>query len=110
MFHNNRGTYVILLTSIAILLTQSVQGLSPGAKQKRSDEIQFLNPNELSRPTGYTHVVVVPQGKLVYVSGQASLDAKVNVVGSGDLRSRTTQALENLKLALPAAAATLNHA
>ena len=69
-------------------------------------QAQFLNPAGLSKPTGYTHVVVAQPGKLVYISGQVALNAAGEVVGKGDLRAQVTQVMENLKTALAAAGAT----
>jgi enamine deaminase RidA (YjgF/YER057c/UK114 family) len=107
MFKNNRVPEVmLLLLGIVILSMQLLHGQGPAAKQNQSDQIQFLNPTGLSTPPGYTHVVIVQSGKLVYVSGQVSLDSEGKVVGIGDLRSQTAQAMENLKLALAAAGAT----
>lgn len=55
-------------------------------EQKQCEASQFLNPAGLSKPPGYTHVVVQP-GKMIFVSGQVSLNANGEVVGNGDLRA-----------------------
>jgi len=68
---------------------------------------QFLNPAGLSKPNGYTHVVIVQPGTLVYVSGQVALNVGGEVVGKNDLRAQVTQVMENLKTALAAAGASL---
>ena len=44
--------------------------------------------------------------RIIYVSGQVSVDARNNVVGHGDLGKQTQVALENLSKALAAAGAT----
>ena len=64
------------------------------------------NPPSLSKPTGYTHVVEVIQGKTVYIAGQVSFDASGTLVGKGDFAAQTRQVMENLKAALAAAGAT----
>jgi enamine deaminase RidA (YjgF/YER057c/UK114 family) len=46
-------------------------------------------------------------GKLVYISGQVAWDAKGEIVGKGNFRVQVTKALENLKIALTAAGATM---
>jgi enamine deaminase RidA (YjgF/YER057c/UK114 family) len=56
---------------------------------------------------GYTHVVVTEPRTLVYISGQVAWDTNGKIVGKGDLRVQVTKALENLKLALTAAGATM---
>jgi len=69
---------------------------------------ELLNPAGLSKPTGYTHVVMVSPGNLVYISGQVSLNAHGEVVGEGDLRAQATQVYVNLKTALAAVGASFN--
>ena len=71
----------------------------------RAGGLEFLNPAGLSSPTGYTHIVVAQPGKIIYVSGQVALNVAGEVVGKGDLRAQTTQAMENIKTALAAAGA-----
>jgi 2-iminobutanoate/2-iminopropanoate deaminase len=70
-------------------------------------QTRFLNPDGLNKPMGYTHVVVTEPRKLVYISGQVAWDTNGEIVGKGDLRVQVTKALENLKLALTAAGATM---
>ena len=71
---------------------------------------QFLNPEGLilSKPLGFTQVVVVQPSKLAYVSGQIPVNAKGDVVGKGDFRAQVTQVMENIKTALGAVGATTN--
>ena len=68
---------------------------------------EFINPEGISKPTGYTHVVVARPGKIVYISGQVANDKSGKVVSS-DLKSQATQVFENLKTALAAAGATFD--
>jgi enamine deaminase RidA (YjgF/YER057c/UK114 family) len=67
---------------------------------------QHINPPALSRPTGYTHVIVAPAGRTVYIAGQVSLDSGGRVVGPGDFRAQTERVFANLELALQSAGAT----
>ena len=90
---------------VAAALLAAAQG---ERTSKEPTKIQFLNPQGLSKPMGYTQVVVAQSGKLVYVSGQVPLNASGEVVGKGDLRAQVTQVMDNLKIALAAAGATLN--
>ena len=69
---------------------------------------EFLNPLELCKTHGWTHVVSTAGGKTIHISGQASVDADGNVIGKGDLKRQTEQTFENLRLALEAAGATWN--
>ena len=47
-------------------------------------------------------------GNAVYVSGQIALNPEGNVVGKGDIKAQTRQALENVKSVLQAAGASLD--
>jgi reactive intermediate/imine deaminase len=68
--------------------------------------MKHTNPDSLSKPAGYTHLVEVTGGRTIYVSGQIALDKAGHVVGAGDLRAQATQVFENLKAALAASGAT----
>lgn len=67
---------------------------------------QFLNPEGIAKPRGYTHVVTATSGKQIFVSGQIGIDAQGNL--KEGLRAQTAQVFENLKTALAAAGATLD--
>jgi enamine deaminase RidA (YjgF/YER057c/UK114 family) len=67
----------------------------------------FSNPPGLSAPRGYSHVVDVPAGRTLYISGQVAFDAQGNVVGKGDVRAQTEQVFRNLKTAVESAGATM---
>jgi enamine deaminase RidA (YjgF/YER057c/UK114 family) len=68
--------------------------------RSQNQQRKFINPEGLSKPTGYTHVVVA--GGTVYISGQVSINEKGEVVGKGDLRAQVTRVYENLSLCLKA--------
>lgn len=67
---------------------------------------EFKNPPELSKPNGYSHVVIVNQGKLVFVAGQVGINEKGEIVSKDDFPAQAKQAFANLKVALAAAGAT----
>jgi reactive intermediate/imine deaminase len=69
----------------------------------------YINPGELTKPTGYTHAVKTGTGRTVYISGQIAFDSDGKVVGAGDFRAQTIRVFENLKLALSAAGATFDN-
>ena len=60
----------------------------------------FINPEGMHRPTGYTHVVEVTAGRPVYISGQVALDGAGELVGPGDVAVQARQVFENLQAAL----------
>jgi enamine deaminase RidA (YjgF/YER057c/UK114 family) len=64
-------------------------------------KIRFMNPETLSKPPGYSHVVeATTPGRLVYIAGQLGIDRSGQVVG--DFRAQAVQTFENLKSALAA--------
>jgi enamine deaminase RidA (YjgF/YER057c/UK114 family) len=68
---------------------------------------RFINPPSLAKPTGYTHVVVAPDGRTVYVAGQVALDSAGQLVGSGDFRAQAEQVVRNLDRALSSVGGSL---
>lgn len=68
--------------------------------------VQYLNPPELLQSVAFSQAVVVERpARTVYVGGQNGVDATGVVVG--DLSDQTARALENTRIALDAAGATL---
>ena len=64
----------------------------------------FINPDALSKPPGYSHVVEASApGRIVYIAGQLGVDREGKVVG--DFRQQAIQTFENLKAALAAVGA-----
>ncbi len=64
--------------------------------------MERINPPELPRPSGFSHAVSVPAGRLVFLAGQTGLDADGAVVPGGVV-VQFEQALRNLLVALVAA-------
>jgi enamine deaminase RidA (YjgF/YER057c/UK114 family) len=54
---------------------------------------------------GYTQLIEVTGGRIIYLSGQVALDRSGRLVGSGDLRAQTQQVFENIKAGLEAVGA-----
>ena len=49
---------------------------------------RFLNPDTLSKPPGYTHVVdMAGPARIIYIAGQLALDRSGKIVGTGDFRA-----------------------
>jgi enamine deaminase RidA (YjgF/YER057c/UK114 family) len=68
-----------------------------------SQQVEFKNPSDISKPNGYTHVVIVNQGKLVFISGQVGMDKDGKI--SRDFASQARQAFSNIQAALATAGA-----
>jgi enamine deaminase RidA (YjgF/YER057c/UK114 family) len=66
-------------------------------------DTEHINPGAIHKPSGYSHVVVVPQGPTVYIAGQVPLDKDGKMVGTGDFAAQVRQAFENLREALKSA-------
>ena len=65
----------------------------------------FSSPDDLAPPAGYSHVVAIPPGRLVWTSGQVPMDAARNLVAPGDWEGQTRAVFENLERALRAGGA-----
>lgn len=68
--------------------------------------INFINPAELASPPGYSHVVEVRGGRLIYVAGQVALDRNGDLVGVGDFEAQAKQVFQNLAQALASVGCT----
>ena len=65
--------------------------------------LELINPNDLYKPSSYTHVIVSTGNRMAFIAGQAANDAQGNLVGTGDLAPQARQAFANLGRALEAA-------
>lgn len=72
-------------------------------------DVRFINPPTMFDPPGYTHLVEISGGRIVYISGQVALDADGNMVGEGDFRAQTQMAFENLKAAVEAVGGSMEN-
>lgn len=71
--------------------------------------VRFSNPKTLAKPPGYSYVVeATGPNRLIFIAGQLGLDMENKLVGGpGDFGAQAEKAIENLKLALADAGATL---
>jgi len=74
--------------------------------QAQASGPQFINPPGLTRPTGYTHVVVSADGRTAYVAGQVAFDSTGAVVGVGNFQAQADQVFANLRRALASVGAS----
>jgi enamine deaminase RidA (YjgF/YER057c/UK114 family) len=68
---------------------------------------QYLNPESMSRPRGYSQVVKV--GNTVYIAGQVSAGPDGNVVGKGDPEAQARQVWRNIEAAVKSVGGTLQN-
>jgi enamine deaminase RidA (YjgF/YER057c/UK114 family) len=68
--------------------------------------ITRINPPELGTPPGYSQVVEVSAGRMLFIAGQTALDRDGNLVGKDDFAAQATQVFRNLAVALQASGST----
>jgi enamine deaminase RidA (YjgF/YER057c/UK114 family) len=73
---------------------------------RSASEVRFINPPELERPPGYSHVVEVRASRLIFLAGQAALDADGSLVGGADLEAQAERAFSNIASALASVGCT----
>ncbi len=72
----------------------------PCAAAAQGSGTRYINPRGLVKPTGYTHLVIAPDGRTVYIAGQVAFDSTGKVVGEGDFAAQANQVFRNLQHAL----------
>ena len=65
-------------------------------------DVERVNPEELGRPSGFSHAVSATGGRMVFLAGQVGAGRDGKVVGGGVV-TQFEQALANLLTALAAA-------
>jgi 2-iminobutanoate/2-iminopropanoate deaminase len=83
-------------SAVAILFL----ALLPCAAAGQGNGSRYINPQGLVKPTGYTHLVIAPDGRTVYIAGQVAFDSTGKVVGDGDFAAQAEQVFRNLQRAL----------
>jgi enamine deaminase RidA (YjgF/YER057c/UK114 family) len=65
--------------------------------------IRRINPPELGTPPGYSQVVEVRAGRIVFIAGQTALNDDGALIGKNDFAAQAAQVFRNLGSALKAA-------
>ncbi|HEY3793121.1 MAG TPA: RidA family protein [Bradyrhizobium sp.] len=68
--------------------------------------ITRINPPELGTPPGYSQMVEVNAGRLIFIAGQTAIDRDGHVVGKHDFETQAAQVFHNLAIALRASGCT----
>ena len=68
--------------------------------------INRINPPELGTPPGYSQIVEVTAGRIIFIAGQTAVDADGHVVGKYDFAAQADQVFRNLGIALQASGCT----
>jgi len=69
-------------------------------KSNATLSITRINPPELGTPPGYSQIVDVSAGRIIFIAGQTALDRDGNVVGKNDFAAQAAQVFRNLAVAL----------
>jgi enamine deaminase RidA (YjgF/YER057c/UK114 family) len=73
---------------------------------KTPPAINRINPPELGTPPGYSQIVEVSDGRIIFIAGQTAIDRDGNVVGKYDFAAQADQVFRNLAIALEASGCT----
>jgi enamine deaminase RidA (YjgF/YER057c/UK114 family) len=71
--------------------------------------IRRLNPPELGTPPGYSQIVEVRGGRIVFIAGQTALNREGELIGKNDFAAQAAQVFENLSVALKAVGCTASN-
>jgi enamine deaminase RidA (YjgF/YER057c/UK114 family) len=74
-----------------------------------SKNLNFINPETMPKPFGYSQIVEARGGRMVFIAGQVALNSEGQVVGEGDLEAQVRQTFMNLKAALEAVGLDFSH-
>jgi enamine deaminase RidA (YjgF/YER057c/UK114 family) len=75
----------------------------------KSQPIRRLNPSELGAPPGYSQIVEVRAGRIIFIAGQTALDRNGDLVGKNDFAAQAEQVFRNLGAALQAVGCTADN-
>ena len=73
---------------------------------EKAPSIRRINPPELGTPPGYSQIVEVTSGRIIFIAGQTAVDADGHVVGKYDFTVQADQVFRNLGIALQASGCT----
>ena len=82
--------------------------LAGSGARAQAGEARYINPTGLTKPSGYTHVVLTADGRTVYIAGQVAFDSSGAMVGVGDFRAQAERVYANLRIALASVGATFS--
>src|SRR5260370_18102768 len=71
--------------------------------------ITRINPPELGTPPGYSQVVDVSAGRIIFIAGQTALDRDGSLIGKNDFAAQAEQGFRNLSFALRASGCTASN-
>jgi enamine deaminase RidA (YjgF/YER057c/UK114 family) len=75
-------------------------------REDATPAIKRINPPELGVPPGYSQVVDVRAGRIIFIAGQTALNQDGEMVGKNDFAAQAAQVFRNLDIALKSAGCT----
>ena len=72
-------------------------------------QFRLFNPKSMPGTIGYSHVAEITGGKIVYISGQVSLDETDAIVGEENFGAQAEQVFQNLRMAVEAVGGTFSN-
>ena len=72
-----------------------------------AQNIERINPEGMTQPTAYSHLVKVDN--LLFIAGQVAVDGDGNIVGEGDMAAQVRQVYKNLRSVLASAGADFSN-
>ena len=89
-----------------VVIAVSIAVIGTAAASSARQQLQRINPQGLSRPETFSHIVKA--GKLLFIAGQVGATADGQVVGPG-MKEQTEQVLRNLQAALKSQGLDVGH-
>jgi enamine deaminase RidA (YjgF/YER057c/UK114 family) len=76
------------------------------ARNASEPAIRLSNPEELAPPPGYSNIVEISGGRIIFIAGQTALDKHGGLVGKGDFEAQADQVFRNISAALASVGCT----
>lgn len=74
-----------------------------------SNNIDFINPDELLKNPAFSQIAVTKgSGNTIYIGGQNAITKDLKIIGKGDIAVQTEYILKNIEIALKACHATVD--
>jgi enamine deaminase RidA (YjgF/YER057c/UK114 family) len=90
--------YIAVFFLFIALVLFACENKSNVTKGETSMIKEFINPDDMVKPRGYSHAVSVSGNyKTVYIGGQNAIDRNGNLVGKNSLKDQTEQILINIE-------------
>ena len=67
--------------------------------------LECINPEGITTPEAFTHVIVAKGSRMVFIAGQVAEDSAGNLIGTGNMVAQSRQVFANIGRALEAAGA-----